>query len=177
MRRPVLDGRAHHAESARHRWPPVVATPRGLAPPYPCSGHHRGSRHLLHSSLPLFGPASSLLCSTPVATSPVIACCTKCLPVGTASEAGQQDSPAVVFLREHLTGGSLLRLVPHSTNPAVSSAPRRSSSPTTSPAASTTPSAPHWRLLSVVTRATAEAPPPVSTPFPASPPRFSCSGM
>jgi hypothetical protein len=174
MRRPVPDGRAHRAESARHRWPPVVVAPRGLAPPYPCSRRHRGSRQLLHSSLPLFGPGSS--CSAPAAASPVITCCTKCLPVGTASEARQQDSPAV-FLREHLTGGSLLLLVPHSTNPAVSSAPRRSSSPTTSPAASTTPSAPHWRLLSVVTRATAEAPPPVSTPFPASPPRFSCSGM
>jgi hypothetical protein len=39
--------------------------------------------------------------------------CTKSLPAAPASEAGQQDSPAIVFLREHLAGGSLLRLFPH----------------------------------------------------------------
>jgi hypothetical protein len=82
--------------------------------------------------------------------------CTKSLPVAPASEAGQWDSPAVVFLCEHLTGGSLLRLFPHPADPIASSTLPRSSSPTTSPAASTTPLAPHRRLLPVGTRATAK---------------------
>jgi hypothetical protein len=70
-----------------------------------------------------------------------------------------------VFLREHLAGGSLLRLIPHPADPAANSAPPRSSSPTTSPAAS----APHRCLLHISTWVTVEAPPPVSTPFPGFP--------
>jgi hypothetical protein len=68
---------------------------------------------------------------------------------------GHGISPAVVFLRELLADGSLLRLFPHPIDPAASSVPPRSSSPTTSPAASTTPSAPHRRLLPVGTHTAA----------------------
>jgi hypothetical protein len=81
------------------------------------------------------------------------------------------------FLHEHLTGGSLLRLFPHPADPAASFALLRRTSLTTSPAASANPLTPHWRLLPVYTCATAEAPPPVSTPFPASASGFSCSCM
>jgi hypothetical protein len=74
---------------------------------------------------------------------------------------GNGSSPAIVFLHEHPTGGSLLQLF---ANPTMSSTPPRSSSSTTSPAASTTPSAPHRCLLPVDTRAAIETTPSVSNP-------------
>jgi hypothetical protein len=89
--------------------------------------------------------------------------CTKSMPAEPASEAGPRDFPAIIFLRERLTGGSPLQLFPH---PAASSAPPRCSSPTTSSATSTTPLASQWRLLPVGTRAAAEAPPPGEHPLP-----------
>jgi hypothetical protein len=102
---------------------------------------------------------------------------TKSLPARPASEVRPWDFPVVVFLHEHLTGGSLLRLFPYPTDPAASFVPPSSSSPTTSPTASTTPSAPHRCLLPVDVCVTADSPLPVSTPSPTSPPRFSCSGI
>jgi hypothetical protein len=137
--------------------------------------------------LPPFGAASSLLCSTTAAASHVIAryrraaselsdgtkrsapsprpSCTKSLPATPDSEARHWDSFAVIFLREHLTDGSLLWFSPHPANPDACFTPPRSSSPNTSPTASTTPSAPHWCLLPIIAHATVEAPPPVSTPL------------
>jgi hypothetical protein len=70
---PYSRWRAHHVESAWCRWPPVVAAPRGLAPPYHCSGHHRGSRHPLCFSPPTIQSRSSLLYSAPATASPAIA--------------------------------------------------------------------------------------------------------
>jgi hypothetical protein len=166
---PVPDGVAHHVESSQHRWQPVLAAPRGLAP-------HTTTPDVIeevvaHSTFspPPFGCAPS--CSAPCSS------CTKSLSAAPASEAEPRDFPAVVFLREHLAGGSLLRFVAHPIDPAACSVPSRSSSPTSSSTTSTTPSAPQWCLLPVGTHAAAESPPLVSTPFLASPPRFSCSGM
>jgi hypothetical protein len=61
---PVPGGRTHRVKSAQRRWPPVVAISRGLAPPYHCSGRHRGSRNPLHFFPSLARPCSSLPCST-----------------------------------------------------------------------------------------------------------------
>jgi hypothetical protein len=98
-------------------------------------------------------------------------------PLRWLAKLGNGSSPAVIFLREHPTGGSLLWLFLDPADPTVSSAPPRSSSPTTYLATSTTPSAPHWRFLPIDTRAAAEMTPPVSTPIPISAFGFSCSCM
>jgi hypothetical protein len=183
---PIPGDCAHRVESARRQWPPVVVAHVGCPPPpYHCSGCHRGSRRPLWFNLPTIRPCSSLLCSAPAAASPTAKrsasslrpSCTKSLPAAPTSEAGPRDFPAVIFLCEHLTESSLLRLFLHPANPAASSAPPRMSSPTTSPTASTTPSAPYRCPLPVSMRTTAESLPPVSTPFLASPPRFSCSSL
>jgi hypothetical protein len=100
--------------------------------------------------------------------------CTKSLPAAPASEARPRDFPTAIFLYERLTSGSPLRSFPHPADPAVISVPPRSSSLTTSSATLTTPSASHRHLLPIGVHATVEAPLPVSTPFPTSPPRFSC---
>jgi hypothetical protein len=191
----VPSGRAHHAESARRRWPPVAAAPRGLAPLTPALdiayevAHH--SAPPSHCSAPpprCSAPPQPPLClSSPTASelsdrtkgsaSSQRPSCTKSLPTAPSSEARQRDSPAVVFLHEHLISGSLLQLFPYPADPAVSSTLPRSSSSTTSLATSTTPSAPYRHLLPVGLLTVVEAPPPVRTPFPASPPRFSYSSM
>jgi hypothetical protein len=90
---------------------------------------------------------------------------------------GNRSYPAVVFLCEHPTGGSLLRLFPNYADPTASSVPQRSSSQTTSLAASTSPSSAHQFLLPVDTCVTVERALPVSTPFAASAFGFSCSCM
>jgi hypothetical protein len=110
----------------------------------------------------------------PVASSPRSSCA-KSLPAAPASKAEPRDFPVVIFLHEHLTGDSPLRLFPHPANPTGSSSLPRSSSSTTSSATSTTPSASHRCLLPVNACTAVEV--PVSTPFPTSPPRFSCGGM
>jgi hypothetical protein len=191
---PVPSVHAHRAKSAQRRWPLVVAAPRGLLPPplpllrtsprkssptplFPLSHSAtllaallRASRCFTHHcpsamSRPELSDQAKGSASSPRPS------CTKSLPAASAHEAGPRDFPVVIFLREDLTDDSLLRLFPHPTHPAASSTSRRSSSLTSSSTASTTPSAPHQRLLPVGTRATAESPPPMSTPFPASPPR------
>jgi hypothetical protein len=197
-RRPVPSGRAHHVESAQHRWLPVVAAPLRLPPPPPLALLRMSPRKLPPTPLlpSTVQQHASLLCSKqataspppPATDEPPLSCltgpmevphhhapsCTKNLPAAPASEAEQRDSPTVVFLCEHLTGDSHLRLFPHPADPVANSAPPSNSSLTTSSPALTTPSAPHWHPLPVGTHA-AEVPPLVSTPFPASASRFSCS--
>jgi hypothetical protein len=178
-RHPVPGGRDHCAESTRHWWPPVVTAPRGLAPLI--TAPDVTVEAIADSTFPLPPFSHAPRCSTPrwppLHLSSPRPSCTKNLPTAPASDSGQRDSPAVIFVREHLIGGSLLRLFPQPANPAASSAPPKSSSPTTSSATSTTRSAPYRRLLPIGTRAAAEAPPLMSTHFLASPPRFSYSGM
>jgi hypothetical protein len=163
------------------RTPPRKSSPTPFFPLPPFSGTPRRRsaprRPLLRRRCP--SPTSQTELSDRAKRSASSPCpsCTKSLPAVPASEAGPRDFPVVVFLREHLAGGSLLRLFLHPVDPAASSAPPRSSSPTSSSTTSTTPSAPHRRLLPVGTRTATESPPPVSTSFPASPPRFSCIGM
>jgi hypothetical protein len=175
----------HYVESAQRRWPPVVAAHVGWPP---LSQVQTSPRKLLLTALLCVGRCFTCCCLPPTShpelsnqaqrrASSLHPSCTKSLPAAPASEARPRDFPAVIFLHEHLTGGSLLPLFPYPTDPATSSVPPWSSCPTSSLTASTTPSAPHWCPLPVGTRAAAESPPPVSTPFPASPPRFSCSDM
>jgi hypothetical protein len=132
--------------------PPVVATPRGLPPP-PLSLLWTSLRK--PPPTPLFPSQCSAtllaalhqppLCPPwPVADEPCPSC-----PIGPkgASRHGAPPVPkacsqrrlakpghrifsTVIFLREHLAGGSLLRLFPHPDDPAASSMPQRSSSPT-----------------------------------------------
>jgi hypothetical protein len=105
--------------------------PTWVGPIYPCSGHHRGSRHPLCFSSPIVRPRSSLLCSTLATASPAVAhrrratrelsdrakrsapsprpSCTKSMPGAPASEAGQRDCPTVVFLRELQMTWTLIR--------------------------------------------------------------------
>jgi hypothetical protein len=181
---PVPGGRAHCTESAQRRWPPVVAAPRGLAPL--TTTPEVTEEAITHSALspPLFGHAPRcsasrwplLRCRCPSQMScPELSDWTKrsassprpsdtrSLPAAPSSEAGPRDFPVVLFLRQHLTGGSLLRLFPH---PAASSAPPRSSSPTSSLTTLTTPSAPHHCLLPIGMRATVESPRPGEHPLP-----------
>jgi hypothetical protein len=189
-RHPVPGGRTHRVESALRRWPPVVTAHVGWSP-WHCFGRHWGSCSPLRFSLPSpIRPCSSLLCASHCfthrcpslmsrpeqsdqakrsASSPRPSC-TKSLHAALARKAGPQDFPTVVFLYDHLTGGSLLQLFPHLADPAASSAPPRSSSPTL-----TTPLAPHQRPLPIGTHVAVEAPCPMSTPFPAFASRFSCS--
>jgi hypothetical protein len=97
---------------------PVAAVhhrPMWDGPHYPCSRCHWGSCHWLRSSLPQFGPASSLLCSASATALPVVThrhratselsdqtkrsasspcpSCIKSLPTAPTSKAGQWDSP------------------------------------------------------------------------------------
>jgi hypothetical protein len=171
-------------------WRALIVGGRRSSPPHvgcpPQSLFRTSLRKLSHTLLrsSTVRSCSLLLCSTLAAASPAASelfdrtkgsassprpSCTKNLPAAPAHEAGPRDSAAVVFLREHLTGGNLLWFFPHPADPAASS------SPTTSPATSTTPSAPHRCPLPVATRATAEVPPPMSNPFPAFASGFSCS--
>jgi hypothetical protein len=46
---------------------------RGLAPPYHCFGHHRGSRRPIHFFPSPIQPHSLQLCSMPAATLPIVA--------------------------------------------------------------------------------------------------------
>jgi hypothetical protein len=179
---PVPLGHAHHRESTRRRWPPV-SLPHVACPPPPLTTSpdvtEGGVSHLTLSPAS-FGrgprcstPCQPLLClhcpssmsrpelsdRTQRSASSPCPSCTESLPTAPASQTGPRDFPAVIFLHEHLTGSSLLRLFPHPVDPAASSALPRSSSPTSSSTTSTTPSAPHWRLLPVGIRAATESPP------------------
>jgi hypothetical protein len=184
----ALDAGGRRSSPPHVGWPPLIAAPdiideaathsappshRSASPPH-CSAPHQPPLHPSSPATaepPLSGP------TRPKGAPHHRALCTKRLPAAPASEGRQRDAPIVIFLCEHLTGGSLHRLFPHPTDTATSSTPPRSSSPTTSPAASTTPSTPHRHLLPIGSRVTTEVPPPVSTCFPASPPWFSYSSM
>jgi hypothetical protein len=148
------------------RWPPVVATPRGLPPPITALDVTEEAAAHSAFPLPMFSHAprcSALhqppLCPPwPVAEEPSPSCLIgpkgasrhgappvpKACSQRRLAKPGHRIFSTVIFLREHLAGGSLLRLFPHPDDPAASSMPQRSSSP---------------------------------TPFLASPPRFSCSCM
>jgi hypothetical protein len=130
-------------ESARHRWPPVVAVHVGWPLLSTTPDVIQGSHRPFHFSPPSFGRTprcfalkQSLLRPSPTShpelsdrakrsASSLCPSCTKSLSVGPASGAGPRDFPAVVFLHERLTGDSLLRSFPHSTDPAASYAPPR----------------------------------------------------
>jgi hypothetical protein len=147
-------------------------------PPFDCAPRCSTSHQpLVHQRCPLLMSCPEQSDRTKRSASSPRPSWTKSPPAAPASEAGPWDFPAVIFLCEHLVGGSLLRLFPHPNDLVVSSAPPRSSSTTSSSTTSTTPSAPHRCLLPVGTCAAAESPPPVSTPFLASPAKFSSSGM
>jgi hypothetical protein len=158
-------------EAATHSDPPS----HSLAPPPHSSAPHRPQ--LLPPSLGADEPPPSYLTGPKEAPRHHAPPAPRACPQHRLAKLGNVIPPTIIFLYEHLAGHSLLWLFPQPADPAASSAPPSSSCPTTSPAASATPSAPHHRLFPVSTLATTEAPPPMSTPFPASPPRFSCSSM
>jgi hypothetical protein len=117
------------------------------APLIPTSGrHHRRPPPVSLPPLPPFDRRSSLLCSAPTASLPTNAShqratfelsdqtkrsalsprlsCAENLPAALAREAGQWEFPDVVFLREHPTGGSHLRLFPDPTDLATCCVPQ-----------------------------------------------------
>jgi hypothetical protein len=166
---PVPSGCTHRAKSARHWWPPVVAAPRGLAPlttapdvtkgavaHFALSPHSFGHaprcsapcRSLLHRCCPSPMSCPELSNRTKKSTSSPRPSYTDSLLAAPAGEAGPRDFPAVVFLHEHLTGGSLLRLFPHPVDPAASSASPRSSSLGPSPMSPPHRHARHHRIAS-----------------------------
>jgi hypothetical protein len=158
--------------AARRWWPPVVIAPRGLAPlsmhpDVTTGGHHpfcspshcsTATSHCFALHRPPLHPPSPGTDKQPPScpTGPKEAPryhaphASKTCMRRQLVKPGNGSSPAVVFLREHSTSGSLLRLFP---DPTMSSAPPKSSSPTTSLAPSTTPLSPHRCLLPVDTRA------------------------
>jgi hypothetical protein len=162
---PIPGGCAHRAESARRRWPLVVAAHVGWSPlttapdiTKEAIAHFAFPSHCFTHRCPLPMSHPELSDQAKRSASSPRPSCTESLPTAPVSEAGPRDFP-------------------HPTDPAATSAPQKSSSSTTSLATSTTPLAPHLRPLPVIVRTAAEASSPVSTPFSASPPRFSCSSM
>jgi hypothetical protein len=135
----ALDAGGRRSSPPHVGWPPLIAAPdiideaathsappshRSGSPPH-CSAPHQPPLHPSSPATaepPLSGP------TRPKGAPHHRALCTKRLPATPASEGRQRDAPIVIFLCEHLTGGSLHRLLPHPTDTATSSTPPRSSS-------------------------------------------------
>jgi hypothetical protein len=126
---PVPSGHAHHVESARHRWSPVVAAHVGWPLLSTALDVIRGSCRPFRFSPSLFGrtprcsalhrpllhPHCLSLTSRPKlsdrakrSASSLCPSCAKSLPATSASEARPRDFPAAIFLHERLTGDSPL---------------------------------------------------------------------
>jgi hypothetical protein len=173
--------------------PPIVAAPRGLAPLSLCSDVTTGDNRLFHFPLPPFDHGSSLLCSTPAAASPTNAnqrwaafelsnwtkrsapspcpSCTENMPAAPASKVGQWEFPRK----------SCSVSTPPVVAPLVVPWPRsefratKELLPDHFSGCLDHSFGPHWRVLPIDTCIAIEMNPPVSTPFPASASRFSCS--
>jgi hypothetical protein len=169
--RRALGAGGHLSSSPTWVGPPISlfrTSPRKPSPTLVLPSHHSA---VLLAALLCAGCCFTHRCPSPMshpelssrakrsASSPCPSC-TKSLPAAPAGEAGTQDFPVVIFLCEHHTSGSLLRLFPHPADPTANSALPRSSSPNSSLATSTTPSAPQRRPLPIGTCTTAESPPP-----------------